>query len=511
MQRLFSTIRGRLTISHLALVVVAMGLAGALLFSLLRGYFLQALEDSLVAQARITAQALLPGAVALGPAGEGQDPAYNTVNTIQQQDNITVQTQNLVPGVSLEDLDLALLAESSVQLSAQLQTRIRILDVGGRVLIDSAQEQQGADLAGDALVQQALRGQYASRVGREEPAAMHVAVPVLLEGRPAGVVYLSQPLGDVNAVLGDLRSFWLLSSGLILLLSVGAGLLLSRTFSRPLGRLTAAAAAVSQGDLEAQVPVRSADELGRLSAAFNQMTARLRAAHRMQVDFVANVSHELRTPLSSIKGLLETLRGGAVDDPQVRDPFLETADRETDRLIRLVNDLLLLSRVDSAALELRRRPVDLAGLVQAAWRRLAQRAQEKGASLLLQTAPELPPAWGDPDRLLQVLVNLLDNALKYSPPDSAVTVRIGEEPDGLLRLQVEDRGCGIPEEALQHIGERFYRVERDRSRGEGGSGLGLAIARSLVQAHGGRLWLQSSEGVGTTVSLTLPPEPQDGT
>jgi signal transduction histidine kinase len=191
---------------------------------------------------------------------------------------------------------------------------------------------------------------------------MYVALPVLVEGRLAGVVYLSQPLRDLTAVLHDLRTRWLISTAIALLLSGIVGLLLSGAIVRPLRRLTAAAGAVAHGQLDQQVPVRSRDELGRLSQAFNDMTARLQAARQMQTDFVANVSHELRTPLTAIKGLVETLRQGAVDDPQVRDRFLETMESETDRLIRLVRDLLLLSHADSAALNLECEQLDLAQL-----------------------------------------------------------------------------------------------------------------------------------------------------
>ncbi len=299
---------------------------------------------------------------------------------------------------------------------------------------------------------------------------MYVALPVLIEGRLAGVVYLSQPLRDVTAVLHDLRTRWLLSTAIALLLSGIVGLLLSGAIVRPLRRLTAAAGAVAHGQLDQQVPVRSRDELGRLSQAFNDMTARLQAARQMQTDFVANVSHELRTPLTAIKGLVETLRQGAVDDPQVRDRFLETMESETDRLIRLVRDLLLLSRADSAALNLECEQLDLAQLAQATADRLAAQAEARGLALRVEAGPNCPPAWADPDRIEQVLVNLLDNALKYSRPGGTVTVRVSAGPDRTVQVQVQDEGIGIPPEHLERIGQRFYRADKARSRSEGGSG-----------------------------------------
>jgi signal transduction histidine kinase len=287
-------------------------------------------------------------------------------------------------------------------------------------------------------------------------------------------------------------------------LSALVGLLLARAVARPLHSLNLAASAVARGELDQQVPVRSRDELGQLSQTFNEMTARLRAARQMQTDFVANVSHELRTPLTAVKGTVETLRDGAVDDPEVRDRFLETVETETDRLIRLVNDLMVLSRADSDALNLHRKAVDLGDLVRGTAAKLAHRAEAKGLALEVDAPANLPPVLADADRVEQVLVNLLDNAVKYSLPGHAIRLRLSQGQDRLVLVQVQDEGIGIPADELARIGERFYRTDKARSRSEGGSGLGLAIARALVEAHGGRLWLESEEGQGTAVTFTLP-------
>jgi signal transduction histidine kinase len=508
-----SSIRARLTLSYLVVIVVAMGFSGFVLLSLLEDYFLQAMADSLVAQARITAQALIPGAVAevplaAAPPSEAQNAAANTVQQ-RQLSNLAIETQKTAPlpaEVPLGDLDLGYLTDASLQLSSQLDTRIRVLDAHGVVLVDSGQQDRGQDLSGDPLVTQALAGQQASRTdqGDRYQEAMHLALPVLVEDKLVGVVYLSQPLTDMAAVVRDLRTRWFLSTLAALLLSGIVGLVLSQAIARPVRRLTSAAGAVARGDLDHQVPVGSRDELGRLSQAFNEMTARLRAARQMQIDFVANVSHELRTPLTAVKGTVETLRDGAVDDPEVRDHFLETVESETDRLIRLVNDLLVLSRADSEALNLHREPLDLAQLARCTVRKLAPRAEARGVAQAVEADPAAPLALADPDRIEQVLVNLLDNAYKYSPSGGQVIVRIAGQRDGTVRVQVQDQGLGIPADELPRIGERFYRADRARSRAEGGSGLGLAIAQALVQAHGGRLWLESEEGRGTLVTFTLP-------
>ena len=507
---MFSTLRIKLLLSHLAVIVLAMLLSGALLLSFLERYFLEAIEGSLVAQAQITAQTLIPGATVVG--ADAEPPVTEnvaTVNVLQQRrvSNISVQTQNLAapePGVMVGDVDLSYLADTSLELGTQLETRIRVVDVEGVVVLDSWDADLGANLRDDALVAQALTGKYASRTERGDVDALTVALPALVDGALAGVVYLSQPLTDVATVVRDLRSRLLLSTVIALLLSGVVGLVFSRAITRPVRRLTAAAGAVAQGRLDTQVPARSRDELGQLSRAFNAMTARLRAARQMQVDFVANVSHELRTPLTSIKGMVETLRAGAVEDLDVRDRFLGTVESETDRLIRMVHDLLLLSRVDSEALNLRREAVDVAHLTRLTVGRLTPQADTCGVILRVESAPGLPSAWADPDRVAQVLVNVLDNAIKYSPPEATVDVTVLVGPEQTVLVQVRDRGIGIPPEALPRIGERFYRADKARARTHGGTGLGLAIAQALVEAHGGKLWLESREGEGTTARFTLP-------
>jgi signal transduction histidine kinase len=503
----FSSIRTRLTFSHLAVIVVAMGLSGLLLLSLLEGYFLQAMEDSLFAQARITAQALIPGAMAEGPAIDVPTAAYNTLQQ-QRVSNLSLQAQNVAPPSSelpLGDVDLNYLADASLQLSSDLDTRIRVLDIQGVVLVDSEQGGQGADLSVDPLVAQALIGQAGTRTdssGRQP--SMYLASPLLIDGELVGAIYLSQPLRDVIEVIRDLRLRWLAATLVALVFSGAVGLVLSGAIARPLRRLTSAAGAVAQGQLDQQVPVRSRDELGRLSQAFNQMTTRLQAARQMQVDFVANVSHELRTPLTAIKGLVETLRDGAVDDPDVRDHFLETVEDETDRLIRLVNDLLILSRADSEALNLHCEPLDLGLLAEALAQRLLPQAEARQVVLKAEAKSQPPPVLADPDRVEQVLVNLVDNAIKYSHAGGVVTIRVESGPGQMVLVHVQDQGIGIPAEDLPRIGERFYRADRARSRAEGGSGLGLAIARALVEAHGGWLRLESEEGLGTLVTFSLP-------
>ena len=424
--------RTKLVLSLLALIVLAMSLSGVLLLSFLDQYFLTATEESLLAQARITAQALIPGAVVAGQQVEQQSPLSNTLQ-MRGAGNIAVQTQNLqIPeeNATLSDIDLGYLSESTFQLGTQLETRIRILDTAGNVLVDSADAQYPGPIENDLLVAQALNGQYAKQTSDIDGVnTMSLAMPVLVESELVGVIYLSHPLRDIETVLHDMRVRWISATAIALALSGAAGLILSSAITRPLRNLTSAAGAVAQGHFDHQVQVRSQDEMGQLSRTFNDMTARLQAARQMQIDFVANVSHELRTPLTAVKGMVETLRAGAVEDTKVRDRFLGTVESETDRMIRLVNDLLILTRADSQALNLDREPVDIAELARKTAARISPQAEFRGVRISIIEGPDVPLAWADRDRVAQVMLNVLDNAIKYSHAGGTVNVTISKEND----------------------------------------------------------------------------------
>ena len=292
---------------------------------------------------------------------------------------------------------------------------------------------------------------------------------------------------------------------LAILLAFLAGRYLARQIARPLEGLSAAATSISRGDLNARVPTDSnISELQDLSQTFNSMSESLRQSDEAKKAFIADVTHELRTPLTVIKGTIETLEDGALDDHEGRGPLLTSMQRETDRLIRLVNELLVLTRADAGSLKLKIRPLNLVELAGERCELLSNLAVRQGVEIkvLLPQGP-VPQIPADPDRLSQVIDNLLDNAIRHSPPNSAITVSI-MEADGGVECFVVDQGSGIPAEHLPFIFERFYRVDRSRNRKDGGTGLGLAIARALIHAQGGHISAQSTESQGTTIKFWLP-------
>ena len=234
---------------------------------------------------------------------------------------------------------------------------------------------------------------------------------------------------------------------------------------------------------------------------FHDLT-RLKQLESARQEFVANVSHELRTPLSLIKGYVETLLDGAKDNPEVATKFLQTIDRNADRLKLLIEDLLTISELESGRLKLNLQDVALGGLVGKVLDDFKTRAEAKGMSIVNET-PDLAVR-ADIDRLEQVLGNLVENAIKYGRSKGTVIVGGRAVDNGQVEVVVQDDGPGIPPEALERLFERFYRVDKARSREQGGTGLGLAIVKHIVQSHGGRVWATSELGRGATFRFILP-------
>jgi two-component system, OmpR family, phosphate regulon sensor histidine kinase PhoR len=237
---------------------------------------------------------------------------------------------------------------------------------------------------------------------------------------------------------------------------------------------------------------------------FHDLT-RLKQLERTRQEFVANVSHELRTPLSLIKGYVETLLDGAKDKPDVAARFLQTIDRNAERLKLLIEDLLTISELESGRVKLNLQSVPLRAVVQKVLADFKARAQARQISFVDQ-APDLRVR-ADADRLEQVLGNLIDNAIKYGRAEGTVTVSAQPLDEDLIEVSVQDDGPGIPPASLDRIFERFYRVDKARSREQGGTGLGLSIVKHIVQNHGGRVWAHSDFGHGVTFYFTLPQDP----
>jgi histidine kinase len=266
--------------------------------------------------------------------------------------------------------------------------------------------------------------------------------------------------------------------------------------------MTFASQRIAKGNYDERVRVDGVDELAELSDSFNQMAVQLEQVESMRRKLLGDVSHELRTPLTAIKGYMEGLIDGVI--PAEPETFLQI-HAEADRLSRLVDDLQELSRVESKAYVLDFQPLDISLLVDTAIRRLVIHAREKQIELRSDLPIDLPFVLADTDRITQVLINLIGNAIAYTPVNGSVTIS-GSWRGDKVKIAVTDTGIGITPEHLPHVFDRFYRVDKSRSRqAGGGSGIGLTIARHLVEAHGGSIWVESAgEGQGSTFIFTMP-------
>jgi len=503
------TIRARLSLNTLLVLAIGMSLALALAWQAVSNLYINTQRDNLLAQAKLIAAAL-----------QGE--------TLPENPQPYSQTSNVAPGIHTR-----LLTENGAV-------------VVGLPLADAAVQmpfaEQNASLPTSELVQRpeiesALQGTPAAalRLVLGAQRVLYAAAPIYADdGRITGIVYIATPLPaaglPTNIVLQLLGAILL-----AIILASLAGRYLARQIAHPLEGLADAATSIARGDLHARAPTDgNIAELESLSETFNDMAENLRQSDEAKKAFIADVTHELRTPLTVIKGTIETLEDGALDDHEGRGPLLTSMGRETDRLIRLVNELLVLTRADAGSLQLEMQSVDLAELASERCELLSNLAARQGIELkvlprsddsakrpervsrpattpvLAGGAREVATAWGfvlaDPDRLSQVLDNLLDNAIRHSPANSTITITVMEANNG-IECSVADQGAGIPAEHLPFIFERFYRVDKSRNRRDGGTGLGLAIARALIQAQGGHISAQSMEGEGTTITFWLPRTP----
>ncbi len=284
----------------------------------------------------------------------------------------------------------------------------------------------------------------------------------------------------------------------------------ARSVSRPLAEIATVTQAIAEGAVSGRIelPRDASSDAAQVADAINRLAARastdieeLRRLERVRSEFVANVSHELRTPIFSVQGYLETLLDGAADDPAVSQQFLEKAYNNALRLNALLNDLIDISRIESGELKFSFRSFDITDLVRELVHELHIRAEQKRVELSA-SMPDEAYVYGDRERLSQVLVNLVENAIKYNVENGRVDVVVQRDGDR-WKITVRDTGIGISEEHLPRIFERFYRVDKDRSRAVGGTGLGLAIVKHICEAHRSSVSITSTPNVGTEISFSL--------
>jgi two-component system phosphate regulon sensor histidine kinase PhoR len=577
---LFRSIQWRITIPFVLLVLVIMGALGGYLASYTRSSQLDSLRSQLESEARITAEASLPGFLS-------QD--------------------------GTESLDTL-----AKKLGEEIEARVTIIALDGTVLGDS--EEGPSTMENHASRPEVIdalstgRGEstrYSTTLGRR---MMYLAVPVSNQGEVLGVARVSLPLTEVESAVSRVRVSIIIAMAAATVLVILAAWLIARLTTRPIRQLTAASRRITSGELRQKIAIEAGGEVGELAHAFNEMSSRLKelvetisadrarlesildnmadgvimtdtegkillanqAAEKMfdikepenkplieavrdhEVDevlkqclktaqtqsvqyesgisrrylrviaipiagsgvlllfqdltslrnlqttrreLIGNISHEFRTPLAGIKAMVETLHGGALEDRKAARDFLSRIDSEVDRLTQLVAELTELSRIETGRAELKLEPLNLNSLVEEAAAQLEPQTERQRLSLVKELAADLPPISADRARVRQVIVNLLHNAIKFTDAGGKITITTRGERDSVT-VAIADTGRGIAGEDLPHVFERFYKGEKART-GEG-AGMGLAIAKHIVEAHGGHIRVESEEGRGSTFSFSLP-------
>ncbi|SFI70717.1 Signal transduction histidine kinase [Paenibacillus sp. UNC496MF] len=379
---------------------------------------------------------------------------------------------------------------------------LQLLTGSGAIIVDS----DGFDGNGKVIdtpdVRAALvhdKGIWRGRDPVTNERIIAVTLPVKEGARIAAMFRYTASLSTVDRIIANILWLTVLVGSTVVLLFFTMSVLIANRIARPIRNLTKVAEKMAEGDWSRRAAPRDRDEIGRLAETLNTMASELTRREKLKEDFISSISHELRTPLTSIKGWSETLASGDPSDVEELNLGLAIIDRETERLSGLVEDLLDFSKLYAKSIVLHPEMLDVRRTLEETLRQFEARGQRESVTIRGDLGDEELTAKVDADRMKQVFINVMDNAMKFTPKGGSILVGAGRQ-DGFARLTIRDTGIGIPPEDLPHVTEKFYKGTSQRS----GSGLGLAICKEIVELHGGMFRLDSAVDVGTTVTILLP-------
>lgn len=488
------TLFGRLMFSHLLVVAASMIIVGLFLTYLIENYFFSAREWELAAQARNTAYLV------------GEDLARGNIDETKK----TAET-----------------------LAYSLKAKIRVFNYNRMIIhtIDPETDSMAAgDLSGEGIglelreIEHVFEGNmYTKKVYGPVMQRLLVAAPIFKEDGEGGLSFADQgeekqvigavtvsvPLRGIEENIAHISRLMLYSGAIGVLVAAIFAFSLSKKLTSPLQKINQAALRMASGDFKCKIDEESDDEIGSLIRTFNysvdQVEKNIEEQKRLEEfrrNLVANVSHELKAPLASIRGYSELILDGLIDDHQ-QAKYQRVILDNSIHLGKMVDDLMTLAHLESGKLKLDLEEVTLDGIIQQSVDSVLPKSKEKGIEISASIEPALPAVKADRHRLHEILVNLLDNAVKFSNKGGKICLKVYKEAPGVI-VEVMDNGPGIAREELPHIFERFYKADKSRKRTNKGSGLGLSIARQLVELHGGSINVESSPGQGSTFRVILP-------
>jgi len=365
-------------------------------------------------------------------------------------------------------------------------------------------EWENQKLSVDEFVQ-VLEGNTITRVGRfgeSFPApVLTVGMPLKINGKIGGTIFLHSPINGITRTLRDTYiSFWR-AAIIASVLSIIISYFISRRITNPLIEINMISREIATGNFKRRVKVKSNDEIGQLAKNFNAMADSLEKLELMRRSFVANVSHELKSPLTSMRGYIQGVLDHTISREE-EDKYLAIALEETDRMNRLINDLLDLSQIQAGQFSMEIRTLDINETIRRVLIACEERINAKGMDVNVEFDQEALMVEGDPDRIKQVIINLLDNAIKFNRKGGLITLKTWQHKDTVF-VKIADQGPGIPEEEMALIWEPFYQIDKSRNRKQGGTGLGLSIVKKIIEGHGQNIWLNSEEGKGSAFIFSL--------
>lgn len=462
----------RLLFSFLATVLVGLGISGLLISLFAREYIYDSKEEEMLRMAKKV--------------------------------NVAIQDYDRVNRRLMDQL---------VMLDEAFDTRIWLFDKDGKIVATSMKDEvfTGKSVA-VSIADNVLKGKNAVTElqieGLEDP-MLSVSVPWGEGEKVYGGIILHAPIEGIEKTFGQMRETILWATLFGVLLSTAMVSYLSWSISRPLRTIERTAAEIGRGNYAERVRVDTSDEIGDVAHTINTMAEKLERVeqerhHLEQVrnDFLANVSHELRTPLTAMQGFLEALQDGLVEEEEARQKYYAVMYSETMQVNRLVDDLMDLMKLENNEVNLAKFPVDVAEVINKVAFSFRAEAEEKGLGIAVELADDLPKIYADRDRVAQILKNFVKNAVKFTEQGEIRLRAVAEE--SYVKIQVADTGIGISQDDLHRIWERFFKVDRGRSKNNKGTGLGLAIVKELVELHEGKWSVESEPGVGSTFTVWLP-------
>ncbi len=385
--------------------------------------------------------------------------------------------------------------------------RLLLLDSQGIAMFDTLEPpEKGKDFSDEkAIVEVHEKGFGAawSTTGDNKFTYYYIAVPIGKPGSPEGIAYIIQHTNPIIGAILQLKSNQTRATAAALLIALFTSILIAFTLIHPLRRLTQATHDFARGEPNVKIPVRGKDEIGRLGQSIDRMVEEIEKRNTYNRDFVTTLAHELRTPLTAIKGATEILEESENLPLEKREKFQANIRIETERVIRMVNELGELTRLDAETLRTERETVDYPVFIRQVLEKLEPAFDQPHAKLITEIPEEIIVVHILPARIEQVFANLLENAFRYTPSEGKVTLRVQTSPDGQVRTEVEDTGCGIDPVNLAKVFDRFFTTEPKGQPRDHGSGLGLSIVRSIIENHGGTIRAKNIPDGGTRFTFTL--------